>query len=177
MVKFNPSRRKEGLPYREVAECFLLYNGKIVAQDAGKYLSLPGGGIDEGESPEQGAKRELIEEIGAKIKGKLQVINIMTWDWDPSWANNEKRKGRYMQFRGEKVYSFFGVIDSFVKPTDVDQDAWTGKKLMSLKKAREVAERCLEHSTPENQYAYNLSKTTIIATLSTLNGKKLLRKE
>lgn len=92
MSKFNPKRKAEGLPYRPVGECYLLYKGKLVAQDAGHYLSLPGGGIDEGETPEKGAKRELMEELGAVLKGKLQLISVMEWDWDPSWAATEKRK-------------------------------------------------------------------------------------
>ena len=25
---------------------------------------------------------------------KLKIVCEMTWDWDPSWANTEKRKGR-----------------------------------------------------------------------------------
>tara|TARA_Y100000992_G_C21171841_1_gene446283 strand:+ start:732 stop:908 length:177 start_codon:yes stop_codon:yes gene_type:complete len=55
--KFNPKRSPNKLPYRKVGECYLLYKNKIIAQDAGHYLSLPGGGIDKGESPEQGTKR------------------------------------------------------------------------------------------------------------------------
>ena len=41
----------------------------------------------------------------------------MEWDWNPEWANNPKRKKRYMQYRGEKIYSFFGVVKEFVNPT------------------------------------------------------------
>lgn len=43
MSKFNPKRKPKKLPYRKVAECHLIYKNKIVAQDAGRYLSLPGG--------------------------------------------------------------------------------------------------------------------------------------
>ena len=175
MSKFNPKRKPNKLPYRKVAECYLIYKNKIVAQDAGRYLSLPGGGIDRGETPEKGAKRELLEEIGAKLKGGLKTISVMTWDWDPSWANTDKRKGRFMKFRGEKVYSMFGVVDKFIKATDVDGDAWKGSKVMSFKRAATIAERVLKKDTPENQYAYNLTKLNIVSTLASAHGKKLLK--
>lgn len=176
MKKFNPKRKPDKLPYRKVGECYLIYKNKIVAQDAKRYISLPGGGIDRGETPEKGAKRELLEEIGAKIKGKLQLVSTLRWDWDPSWANTPKRKKRFMQFRGEEVYSFFGVVDKFIKPTNADDDAWEGSKLMSFKKAKKVAERVLKNNTPKNQYSYNLTKLNIISTISCLNSKKLLIK-
>jgi 8-oxo-dGTP pyrophosphatase MutT (NUDIX family) len=173
--KYNPKRCPKKLPYRKIGECYLLYKNKLVAQDAGHYLSLPGGGIDKGETPEKGTKRELIEELGAKIKGKLHLVSVMRWDWDPSWANNTKRKGRYMQFRGEEVYSFIGVVDSFGKPTSDEGDAWKGSKFMSLSRAAKLATKFLNKHTPPNQYAYNLSKLTIISSMDQLNKKKLLK--
>ena len=176
MFNFNPKRKPNKLPYRNVAECYLIYKNKIVAQDASIYLSLPGGGIDEGETPEKGAKRELLEEIGAKIKGNLKIISVMKWDWDPSWANTDKRKKRYMKFRGEKVYSMFGVVDKFIMATDVDGDAWKGSKIMSFKRAATIAERVLpKKNTPPNQYAYNLTKLNIVSTLASIHSKKLLK--
>ena len=176
MSKFNPKRKPNKLPFRKVGECYLIYKNKIVAQDAKHYLSLPGGGIDRGETPEKGAKRELMEEIGAVLKGKLMLISTMTWDWDPSWANNPKRKKRYMKFRGEKVYSFFGVVDKFVKPTSDEGDEWKGSKLMSLKKAKKLLEKFLKYNTPQNQYAYNLTKLNIVSTISQINNKNKLKK-
>lgn len=176
MSKFNPQRKMNGLPYRKVAECYLLYKGKIIAQDAKIYLSLPGGGIDRGETPEQGAKRELLEEIGAIIKGNLQTISVMTWDWHPGWASNDKRKKRYMKFRGEKIYSMFGVVDKFVKPNNADNDAWTGNKLMTLKKATKMLENILKKNKLENQHCYHLTKLNIISTISSLNNKNIIKK-
>ena len=174
-VKFNPKRNPNKLPYRPIGECYLLYNGKLVAQNAGHYLSIPGGGIDKGESPKKGSERELMEEIGAKLKGPLELISVLEWDWNPEWANNSKRKNRYMKFRGEKVYSFIGVVKEFVKPTSQEGDEWKGNKLMSLSKAKKIMEDNLEKNTPKNQYAYNLTKLNIISTISLLNKKKLLK--
>jgi len=53
MSSFNSKRNKSKLPYRKVAECYLIYTNKLVAQDAKHYLSIPGGGVDKGESPEK----------------------------------------------------------------------------------------------------------------------------
>ncbi|VVU94415.1 NUDIX domain [seawater metagenome] len=174
--KFSANRSNKKLPYRKVGECYLIYKNKIVAQDASHYLSLPGGGIDRGETPEQGAKRELMEELGAVIKGKLLLVSKMRWDWNPSWANTPKRKDRYMKFRGEEVYSFFGIVEKFVKPTSEEGDEWKGSKTMSLKKASQLAEKFLKNNTPENQYAYNLTKLNILSTISQINKKKMLVK-
>ena len=175
MSKFNPKRNPDKLPYRPIGEVYLLYKNKLVAQDAGHYLSLPGGGIDKGESPIKGATRELMEEIGAKLDGKLEIISEMTWDWNPEWADNPKRKKRYMQFRGERVYSMFGVVKEFVKPTSNEGNAWVGTKFMSLNKASKLMEKMFKQNNPSNQYAYNLTKLNIISLLNSINNKKLLK--
>ena len=44
--KFNPKRKPDKLPYRKIGECYLLYNNKLIAKDAGHYLAIPGGGIE-----------------------------------------------------------------------------------------------------------------------------------
>ena len=170
-TKFNPKRKPDKLPYRPIGECYLLYKGKLVAQDHGHYLSLPGGGIDKGETPTKGATRELIEELGAKLKKPLKILSVMTWDWDPSWANNDKRKKRYMQFRGEKVYAMIGEVESFGKPTSDEGDAWKGSKVMSLTKATKLMNKFMDKHTPKNQYAYNLSKLTVISTMMNMVKK------
>jgi len=43
-----------------------------------EYYVFPGGGVDEGETPEQGAVREALEELGVEvvIKQKLMVIQF-----------------------------------------------------------------------------------------------------
>lgn len=146
-VKFNGKRSPAKLPYRPVAECYLMYKGKLIAQDAKRYLSIPGGGIDSGESPIQGAKRELMEELGAVIKGTLSIVSVIEWDWDSGWANTDKRKKRYMKFRGERVYSMIGEVANFKKPTSDEGDAWVGKKTMSLAAASKLSEKYFKNRT------------------------------
>jgi len=114
------------LPYRPVAECYLVHDGKLIAQDHGHYIMLPGGGIDDGETPEEAGRREIEEEVGIKLDGDLIPITTVEWDWMPEWANNEKRKDRYNQFRGERVHFMVGKIKSIDKPISKEGDAWSG---------------------------------------------------
>ena len=40
------------------------------------YFVFPGGGVDEGESPEQGAIREAMEELGVEVSIKRKIAEI-----------------------------------------------------------------------------------------------------
>jgi len=159
------SRNK--LPYRETTDTFLLYKGQIVAQDRGHYVMFPGGGLDKGESAAQAAKRECMEEVGSKIKGKLTEITKVDWNWFPAWANNPKRKKRYKQFRGERVYFVIGSVDKFEKPTNADNDAWSGKKLMSISKCIQLVEKYAKKDHV-NTYPYRVGQLAILNMLKAL---------
>ena len=106
---------RKKLPYRETSDCFLIYKGKLVARSQinqknnSKYMSFPGGGIDKGEDVIKGAKRECMEEVGAKLNSLKCVITV-DWDWFPEWADTPKRQERYKQFRGERVHLLIGVL-------------------------------------------------------------------
>jgi len=41
------------------------------------YFVFPGGGVDEGESPEQAAVREAMEELGVQVAIKQKVAEIV----------------------------------------------------------------------------------------------------
>jgi 8-oxo-dGTP pyrophosphatase MutT (NUDIX family) len=163
--------KRDNLPYRETSDCFLLYNGKLVArvvikEDKTKYISFPGGGIDDGETPLQGAKRECIEEVGAKLKWLKHVCTVH-WDWHPEWADTPKRKDRYKQFRGEEIHLMVGVVDSFIKPTSTEGDAWTGKKLMSIPAAIKIFN---SNNDPINMYPYRIAQLTVLNMLKLIKS-------
>ena len=133
--KSNPGHSRNSLPFRPTSDCFLTYKGKLVAKDMGHYIAFPGGGVDPGESPKAAAKREVMEEVGAVLKGDLKPMGDISWVWNPEWADSPKRKKRYQQFQGEQVYFFTGEVEKFVKPTSDEGDAWSGKKLMKFSDA------------------------------------------
>ena len=133
--KSNPGHSRGSLPFRPTSDCFLTYKGKLVAKDMGHYIAFPGGGVDPGESPKAAAKREVMEEVGAVLKGDLKPMGDISWVWNPEWADSPKRKKRYQQFQGEQVYFFTGEVEKFVKPTSDEGDAWSGSKLMKFSDA------------------------------------------
>lgn len=92
----------------------------VVKNDEGKYLvvnksayqaetqwSFPGGGIDEGEDPDQALMRELEEEL---MSNKFEIIsrsnNPYTYEFpDEVIENTFIKKGKY--YRGQQLTQFF----------------------------------------------------------------------
>lgn len=73
-------------PIRKAVRCYLIKNNKIVVIKYKKgnrkegYYDIPGGKIEEGESPKQTAIREMKEETGINIKN-LKYKGIMTIEY------------------------------------------------------------------------------------------------
>ena len=164
----NIEENRKWLPYRKIAECYLIKDNKILAQDQGHFLSLPGGGIDNNETIIEAATREVYEETGAIIKNSSwTLLSTIRWDWHKEWANNDKRKERYNNFRGEEVYSFIGKIEKFENPTSMEGDHWEGEIVMELSKAKNIMSKYFKNS---NKYTavYNCTKFTIISSLDSI---------
>ncbi len=164
-IDSNAEDARKILPYRKVAECYLVKGNKILAQDQGHFLSLPGGGINKNEKIIEAAKREVYEETGAIIRNSSwTLISTIRWDWHKEWANNAKRKERYNKFRGEEVYSFVGQVEKFENPTSIEEDDWQGEIMMKLSKAKDIMTKYFRNS---NQYTavYDCTKFTIISLL------------
>jgi len=165
-VVLNDNRTK--LPYRPVAECFLIHDGKIIAQDHGHFIMYPGGGIDEGETPEEAGRREIEEEVGIKLDGDLIPITTVEWDWMPEWANNEKRKERYAQFRGERVHFLVGKVKSIETATSEEGDAWKGEISMEFDKLLELHDKYSAADNP-NTKCYRSTQKALINTVKLLH--------
>ena len=62
------------------------------------YFVLPGGGVDEGESPEQAAVREAMEELGIQVAIKQKVAEVQLG-----------QKSRQIYFLAEQTGGEFGT--------------------------------------------------------------------
>jgi hypothetical protein len=174
------------LPFRETSDAILIYDGKIVAKDMGRYIQFSGGGIDEGENPEKGVRREIIEEVGCTVD-RLQCLGHIDSLWWPEWTEGkEKRIKRYAEFRGERTHIFIGFVDKLGEPTSNEGDAWEGGaegNLMSLDKVISKSEESLKGAHP-NFKCYHLMQLTVIKSIKyfkealkpTKNGGKNKRK-
>jgi ADP-ribose pyrophosphatase YjhB (NUDIX family) len=88
----------------------------LIRQSKNKPLSgfwrHPGGNFNEGESFEQGLKREIKEELGAEIKlVSAKPIMIAEYDY---------KKGSYFGFFDTKVNNTAFIIDDY----EIDQFGW-----------------------------------------------------
>lgn len=158
---------RKHLPFREKAEALLIHDGKIVAQDKGRYIQFAGGGIDEGESPEKALRREIKEEIGCTVD-KLQKIADIDAVWWPEWTEGKsKREARYAEFQGERSYIYIGFVDKLGEPTSNEDDAWKGGvegNLMSLDKAIKMSEDALNGAHP-NFLCYHQVQLTALKSI------------
>jgi putative (di)nucleoside polyphosphate hydrolase len=128
---------KEKLPYRPCAGIMLLNkSGQVfVAKRNDSDLDawqMPQGGIDEGESPKDGAIRELFEETSVK--------NVQIIDEYPEWIsynlpNNLIGKIWGGKYRGQKMKWFVmrllgeeSEIDIFTADAEFSQWKWTDMK-------------------------------------------------
>jgi 8-oxo-dGTP pyrophosphatase MutT (NUDIX family) len=125
------SSKRLALPYRIVTIGFIaMEDGSIISDIVRNhktkkedFVNFPGGGVDEGETPQQGFIRELLEETGV-VANKLKLEKRVQWDWPPEWAQTDKQRKRYKEFRGEDVYIFSGTVSSMSKATSKEGDAW-----------------------------------------------------
>jgi putative (di)nucleoside polyphosphate hydrolase len=156
------ARDVDKLPYRPTAEAFLRDNrGNLVAFIKSKnalvdgqpqrFLKVPGGGIDPGEDPKTGLKRELMEETGVTPRN-LRLVKDVKWDWPESWVSNEKQRKRYNQFRGEHSHVYTGDVGKVQAPTSQEGDAWAEVPSLDPEIARDQLAGSIDPSHPEFQH-------------------------
>jgi 8-oxo-dGTP pyrophosphatase MutT (NUDIX family) len=112
---------------KEVSSIAVIHDGKILMgkRNDNQRWTLPGGGLDEGEKPVDGAVRELFEEAGIKIKakelkhldtkkiktytGKNMTIHAFKYEWDgekPTSKNDpdkEVKKWEWIDYSNEEL--------------------------------------------------------------------------
>jgi len=90
--------------------------GKRFGQDGPYAWQMPQGGIDDGETPEQAASRELFEETGIHADMVTSLGSIEDWLYYDFPADYKPKKGK--DWRGQRqrwfAYRFHG------KPSDID---------------------------------------------------------
>lgn len=93
----------------------LIQNGKVALIERHRaglnYFVFPGGGVDEGETPEQAAIREAMEELGVEVAIKQKVAEIQFG-----------LKSRQVYFLAEQTGGEFGT-GAGEEYADVDPDS------------------------------------------------------
>lgn len=153
------------LPYRKEVSVFLIKKNNVMAQDNGKFIIFPGGGVDEGENLKTALKREVLEETGVIMGSDLEFITDVKSDFYPEWANvSEKRKQRYKKYRGGHIFIFAGTVKEIKKPTSDENDDWKGNMWMPIKKViKLINER--ENTQHINDRAFRSTQKAILSSI------------
>jgi 8-oxo-dGTP pyrophosphatase MutT (NUDIX family) len=82
---------------------------------AGKhYFAFPGGGVDEGETPEQAAIREAEEELGILVEIKQKVAEVFFNGNTQYYFLAEKLSGKFGSGTGEEFDEYNPVYGTFL---------------------------------------------------------------
>ena len=147
---------REKLPYRKNCEAYVFFSkDKVVARDTGKgYVEFPGGGVDEGETPEEAIQREVVEETGAVVE-ELQKIGVIYFDWGLDWAKTEKQKERYNKYRGEEMHLFKAKAVKLCDPKGCsfsNEPGWKGDRVILVKKVIDIIKSQMPFSEEMEEY-------------------------
>ncbi len=119
----------------------VIFNDKkelVVLEVNGKYF-LPGGGIDEGEDPEEAVRRETMEEAGYEV-GDLEFVGKANQYFDMTKLGPLKKEGAFFvgKIKGEKIRE--GIeedhhvrvvsVEHFLNSTANDFYKWAVKEVL-----------------------------------------------
>lgn len=135
-------------PIRKAVRCYLIEDGKVVVtkynegQPNEGYYDIPGGKIEDGETPEQAAIREMREETGMVVKnlkhrGRFIADNpnkifdfevFVTEEFDGDPQNFEENTSEWIDIEGllkkKKIFSNIMVLDKFFINALVDDKSY-----------------------------------------------------
>ena len=130
--------------------------GNLLVQDdrdRGLGLKFPGGGIDEGQSVNDAAMREALEEVGYSLADKPRAIpgvRAKKIDWDPIFSAEAAAKGR--NYKGSKHYhrlALAGDPDESLLGSEGDALAANWMPIAEVLEATRSAA-----ANPDNKYNY-----------------------
>ena len=130
--------------------------GNLLVQDdrdRGLGLKFPGGGIDEGQSVNDAAMREALEEVGYSLAHKPRAIpgvRAKKIDWDPVFSAEAAAKGR--NYKGSKHYhrlALAGDPDESLLGSEGDALAANWMPIAEVLEATRSAA-----ANPDNKYNY-----------------------
>lgn len=115
-----------------VSKIITIYNNKILMlQKKNGQFELPGGHIQRGESPSDGAKREFLEETGVHIKQLRQITSCSSRVLYKAYINT----GIIKLSDEHKSFKFVSIQNLFKLPLS----RWSKKDLAFLKPRQKVA--------------------------------------
>jgi len=130
---------KDKLPYRLGVYAFVLNQNKdsilmVLKKNSGVW-DCPGGGIDEGETPEEAVKRELLEELSTdRFEVLHKSSHIYSYDWPlKEIEKNIKKSGKFMRGQEQRfvILSFTGA-ESDISLQDEELAEYKWVKLKEL---------------------------------------------
>ncbi|WP_026908369.1 NUDIX hydrolase [Paucisalibacillus globulus] len=90
---------------RDRGSVVIIENGKVGliqrTKNGSIYYVFPGGGIEKGETPEEGAKREALEELGVEVKVN-ECIEEVEYNGTQYFFLSEIVKGTFGSGQGEE---------------------------------------------------------------------------
>src|SRR5574344_150844 len=94
--------------------------------------------------------RETFEETGAKVSQLTYLGNIKIM-WGEDWAKTEKQKKRYLEFQGDDMHFFSGVVKE-ITTNESEEDSWNKNKFMELNKVIQKIESKISFEKSTKEY-------------------------
>ncbi len=115
----------DAIHFRQRAELIVLHNGRVLVtinqKGENNWRGFPGGGIDEGETPEEAAVREALEEAGVTVTNIKHTGIIAT---KRGIQSKVKDRSNYAGSQTHFVVATFSGINTSQYNTEGDAVKW-----------------------------------------------------